>query len=212
MKIIICFLTLFALSSACASERPILNMHSEREARSLLRGQASESDIDTSLHVEDSPRLAAGSFNRKQGPQMRFTLDAQQSYAAGSPVAIRFTLENLTAEPLYVLKWYTPLEGIKGRIFKVTRDGVEVLYEGPMVKRANPVRDDYVRIGPGESVSVAVDLSVVYDLTKPGEYRAEFSGRIYDVAVEEKTLPRTMDKHQGIDLTGNAVTFRVSRP
>ncbi|MBI5827591.1 MAG: response regulator [Deltaproteobacteria bacterium] len=40
-----------------------LNMHSERPARSLLRGQASESDMDASLHVEDSPQLAAGSFN-----------------------------------------------------------------------------------------------------------------------------------------------------
>ncbi len=38
-------------------------MHSERKARSKLRGQASESDVDASLHVEDSPWLAAGSFN-----------------------------------------------------------------------------------------------------------------------------------------------------
>ncbi len=174
MKILICFLTVFALSSAYASERPV--------------------------------------FNRKQGPEMRFTLEARQSYVPGSPVSIRFTIENLTAGPLYVLKWYTPLEGIKGRIFKVTRDGAEVLYEGPMVKRANPVRDDYVRIGPGESVSVVVDLSMVYDLTKAGEYRVEFSGRVYDAAVEEKTLPRPMDKHQGVDVSGNAVTFRVSRP
>ncbi|MBI5902322.1 MAG: 2,3-bisphosphoglycerate-independent phosphoglycerate mutase [Deltaproteobacteria bacterium] len=38
-------------------------MHSERKAGGLPRGQASESDIDTSLHVEDSPRLGQrGSF------------------------------------------------------------------------------------------------------------------------------------------------------
>ncbi|MBI5902733.1 MAG: hypothetical protein HZB84_04520 [Deltaproteobacteria bacterium] len=42
-----------------------VNMHSEREARGLPRGQASESDMDTSLHVEDSPRQAAGSFNAR---------------------------------------------------------------------------------------------------------------------------------------------------
>ncbi|MBI5827555.1 MAG: hypothetical protein HZB22_07510 [Deltaproteobacteria bacterium] len=42
-----------------------VNMHSEREARSFLRGQASESDMDTSLHVEDSQRQAAGSFNAR---------------------------------------------------------------------------------------------------------------------------------------------------
>ncbi|MBI5903510.1 MAG: TIGR04282 family arsenosugar biosynthesis glycosyltransferase [Deltaproteobacteria bacterium] len=41
-----------------------MNMHSERPASGLTRGQASESDIDTPLHVEDSRGKAAGSFNK----------------------------------------------------------------------------------------------------------------------------------------------------
>ncbi|MBI5826315.1 MAG: chemotaxis protein CheW [Deltaproteobacteria bacterium] len=58
-----------------------MNMHSERPTRSLLRGQASESDIDTSLHVEDSPRLGPrGSFNGDkiviECDGARFALDA----------------------------------------------------------------------------------------------------------------------------------------
>ncbi|MBI5826823.1 MAG: dethiobiotin synthase [Deltaproteobacteria bacterium] len=41
-----------------------VNMHSERPALGLPRGQASESDIDASLRVEDSSGKAAGSFKR----------------------------------------------------------------------------------------------------------------------------------------------------
>ncbi len=39
-------------------------MHSEREAAEKPRGQASESDMDASLRVEDSRGKAAGSFNK----------------------------------------------------------------------------------------------------------------------------------------------------
>ncbi|MBI5826923.1 MAG: FixH family protein [Deltaproteobacteria bacterium] len=42
-----------------------MNMHSEREARGKPRGQASGSDMDTLLHVEDSRGKAAGSFKKR---------------------------------------------------------------------------------------------------------------------------------------------------
>lgn len=45
-----------------------LNIHSERPARGFLRGQASESEIDASLHVEDSLGKAAGSFKAYRMP------------------------------------------------------------------------------------------------------------------------------------------------
>lgn len=43
--------------------RPV-NMHGERPARGLPQGEASESDMDASLRVEDSSGKAAGSFKR----------------------------------------------------------------------------------------------------------------------------------------------------
>lgn len=50
-----------------------------------------------------------------------------------------FTLENLSDETVYVLKWFTPLEGLFGDIFRITRDSEEIPYTGPMVKRGDPV-------------------------------------------------------------------------
>jgi len=140
---------------------------------------------------------------------LNFKLEAEAGYAAIGAVDIKFTLENVSNEALYVLTWYTPLEGLKGKIFKVTRNGEEIPYEGRMIKRGNPAREDYVRIGPGETASATVDLSSGYDLGARGEYRVEFKGRIHDIAREGQPLPRTQDASQGMDVKGNAVAFRV---
>jgi hypothetical protein len=45
----------------------------------------------------------------------------------------------LASEGCYVLKWFTPLEGIGGDIFRVERDGAELPYHGKLVKRGPPV-------------------------------------------------------------------------
>lgn len=148
-------------------------------------------------------------IDQPQEAVLEYTLEAQAGFAAGQPVNIKFTLGNVSNETLYVLTWYTPLEGLKGKIFKVTRDGVEIPYEGRMVKRGNPVREDYVRIGPGESASATVDLSSGYNLSARGEYRVEFKGRIHDVAREGQPLPRAPDASQLMDVKGNAAAFRV---
>ncbi len=143
---------------------------------------------------------------------LRFRLTARETYTAGEPVTIGFSLQNLSGEPFRVLTWYTPLEGIWGSIFQVTRDGKEVPYQGPMAKRGDPDRDDYLLIRPATLASAEVDLSRGWDLSVPGTYRVEFTGRIHDVAREGEALPRPRDAHRGVDAKGDPVSFRVVRP
>jgi hypothetical protein len=140
---------------------------------------------------------------------LRFELEALPSYIAGEPVQITFVLENLTRRDVYVLTWYTPLEGLKGKILKVTRDGVEIPYEGRMIKRGEPGRKDYLHISPLESVSFVVDLTPAYDMNTPGDYHVEFIKRIHDFTFDEKTIPKKQAEHQGGDISGNAVSFRI---
>lgn len=140
---------------------------------------------------------------------LKFKLEARNSYIIGQPVPLTFTLENVTHKNVHVLIWYTPLEGINGKIFKVTRDGIEIPYEGRMVKRGNPVQQDYIHIKPSGSVSSTVDLALAFNMNIPGEYRVEFIKHIYDLTFDEKTLPRTRDEHQGVEVSGNSVTFRM---
>lgn len=141
---------------------------------------------------------------------LQYRLETGDSHVVGQAVILGFTLENLGDETLWILKWYTPLEGIAGKIFRVTRDGEDLPYQGLMVKRGDPRREDYVRLGPGESASQEVDLSEAYDLSLPGEYRVEFSGWIYDVVRDEAELPRVRDQHQRMEVPGDPVTFRLT--
>lgn len=84
---------------------------------------------------------------------LKYQLSASNSYVLGKPVIIKFTLYNLLDENIWVLTWYTPLEGLKGKIFLVTCNGKEIPYEGRMVKRGNPTQDDYIYIASKGSAS-----------------------------------------------------------
>ena len=112
-------------------------------------------------------------------------------------------------ENLWILKWYTPLEGMRGEIFQVNCDGKEIPYEGMMAKRGDPDRDSYVHIVPVGSVSEVVDLSGAYNIPVSNECQVKFKGRIYDVLNSEDRVPRRSDEHQGMDITGNVAAFRV---
>jgi len=51
-----------------------------------------------------------------------------------------------------------------------------------MVMRLAPGPDDWMQIGPGQSVSTVVNLSRVYDMSQPGTYTVQFS---YPLQVRE---------------------------
>jgi hypothetical protein len=148
----------------------------------------------------------------KASPKLRYRLFADKSYSAGKPITLGFRLENLTNKGLLILTWYTPLEGIKSRIFKVTCGGKEILYNGPMVKRAAPALEDYVRIGPKASISAKVDLSQAYSLPICSECLVEFEGRIHDIVHEDGTSQIEQGSQHGMDIMGNAASFRVVAP
>jgi hypothetical protein len=140
---------------------------------------------------------------------MRYGLTAEPGYLTGQPVLIRFTLENMTDGDLWVLTWYTPLEGLKGRIFDVTCDGAEIRYEGRMVKRGDPGGKDYVHIPPRGSVSAVVDLSETYSLPACRDCRVRFRGRIHDIVRAKESFPRKSDDHEGMVIEGNFISFRT---
>ena len=74
----------------------------------------------------------------------------------GDIVKIQFTLTNDSDVDLYVLKWYTPLEGIGGQIFRVERDGQAVPYTGILAMRGDPTPEGYQLLEAGQSASASV--------------------------------------------------------
>ena len=129
-------------------------------------------------------------------PDMACRLEAEPGAVAGGPVKVRFTLSNRGARAVRVLEWHTPLEGFWSDVFEVSRDGRKLAYEGPLMKRGDPVRDDYVEIAPGKSVSAVVDLAGPYDLRRAGTYRVAFTRGLMDVARENEAYPRGRDAHR----------------
>ena len=131
---------------------------------------------------------------------------------AGEPVMLRFGLRNPTAQPLAVLTWNTPLEGFFGNYLQVTRDGAEVLYTGPMVKRGDPDASSYVTVAPGGSAERQVELSLAYDMKVPGKYRVEMRGEALDVATPPSSVPRPREQHRAVPLQCPPVETVVAAP
>jgi hypothetical protein len=139
-------------------------------------------------------------------------LSVPPSVRAGEPVQLRFQLTNGTSKPLYVLTWRTPLEGLWGNDFQITRDGTEIPYQGPMRKRGDPRAEDYVTLAPGASVDASVELSLAYDMSQPGRYHIEFPGPLMDVARKQEDVPRSLDQLQPMPVSCPAVETTITTP
>ena len=143
-------------------------------------------------------------------PELACKLAAPARLAAGSPVEISFRLTNRTPAPVSVLRWYTPLEGVRGDIFRVTRGRRELPYEGPMMKRGDPSASDYVEIPAGKSVTGTADLSAAYGIREPGTYRVAFTRGLADVVRAGETSPRPRDAHRPRKLSCAAISIEVT--
>ena len=142
--------------------------------------------------------------------ELEATIEVPATLSSGEAVNLRFTLINNTDTRLYVLKWYTPLEGIAGKIFRVERDGQVIPYQGILAKRAAPPPEAYVLLEPGESVSAEVDLATAYDFSKAGEYTIEFlSPSISHVARTEAEMAKTVDDLKPVQIPSNTVTVQI---
>ena len=140
---------------------------------------------------------------------LTYRMQAQKRYDHSLPIKLGFSIENPSAKELWILKWYTPLEGIKSNIFEVVCDGVEIPYEGRMIKRGAPERDDYLRLGARSTEHVEVDLSSAYHFPAAKQCRVKFKGRIHDVVSDARQVPRAPADHSPADIDGDAVVFEV---
>jgi hypothetical protein len=130
----------------------------------------------------------------------------------GEPVQVTFRLTNPTAQPLFVLDWHTPLEGLLSNCLEVTRDGTEIPYQGPMFKRGNPEASDYVTLAPGGSAENTIEAQLAYDFSQPGTYRIAFRGPLMDVATQQAEVPRPLAQHRAVPVQCQAIETKISAP
>lgn len=138
------------------------------------------------------------------------TLEIAKEFPVGEPVILRFSLKNQGNSTLYVLTWYTPLEGPAGDIFTITRNCKEkVSYRGILAKRGQPAAEDYAAVEPGKTITAKIDLAKAYDLSKTGQYHVEFAGKLFDVAEKKQLAPRRQADHKMQTIACNSVDFEI---
>ncbi|MES1242629.1 MAG: M35 family metallo-endopeptidase [Acidobacteriota bacterium] len=129
---------------------------------------------------------------------LSITIESEKTFVADAePAVVRVTLRNDGAQELSVLRWQTPLEGMQSNLFEVLLDGRPVAYTGRLYKRAEPTAADYLRLAPGTSATVEVDLSRFYDLSRTGEYAVsyrfpEIASNVLHLAVERGERSRAL--------------------
>ncbi len=158
------------------------------------------------------PRATTVAGETVQAPETELgaSIEIPATLPSGEGVNLRFTLTNNTDTSLYVLKWYTPLEGLAGKLFYVERDGQAIPYQGILASRAAPPPDAYVLLDAGESVSAEVDLSTAYDFSQAGEYTIEFlSPRISHIARSETEMVKTVNDLGPVQMPSNRVTVEI---
>ncbi|WP_245767184.1 protease [Stigmatella erecta] len=143
-------------------------------------------------------------------PSLTCEMSVPPRLKVGVPVELRFKLSNPTSQTVYALKWHTPLEGLRNNFLEVSRDGTEVPYQGPMVKRADPSAEAYAPLAPGASQEAQVDVAMAYDFTRPGTYRIAFRGTLMDLGTSQADVPRKMDAFQSVELRCPAVETVLS--
>jgi hypothetical protein len=141
---------------------------------------------------------------------LRAIIEIPQSLPKGEPVKLQFFLINDSDGKLYVLNWFTPLEGLGGEIFRVKRDGVILPYQGPLASRVEPGPDSYTMLEAGEIVSAEVNLSTAYDFSTPGNYTVEFiSPEISHIAKTEAEMATTFDELGPVQIVTNKVELVI---
>lgn len=158
------------------------------------------------------PIEAAGADSSAGPSGLEAYLKVQNSVSQGSgePIMVDFLLVNHAQEALYLLKWYTPLEGIAGEIFQVTRDGQPIPYLGPLVSRGAPTPEAYIFLEPDKGVTAEVNIAQAYDFSQPGTYSIKFrSPRISHLARSEAEMATSLDELGPVNIPSKEVTLEV---
>jgi hypothetical protein len=115
---------------------------------------------------------------------------------AGDSVRMKFTVYNTADSVQHFCKWHTPFEPLMSKYLDVkAANGEEAQYQGAMAKRIMPPpADSYIAVKPGDSLSVDVNLTKGYAITKPGKYSVSYVGQNMSGLVVKDSVAFTYGK------------------
>ena len=100
------------------------------------------------------------------------------TYKVGERVKCRFDITNTQDNDYFILKWNTPLEGVKSSCLSITKDGKTLSYDGVKIRRGVPNSDNFILIHGGSTLSTNIDLSYAYAINTTGMYTVQFQSEL----------------------------------
>jgi peptidyl-Lys metalloendopeptidase len=119
--------------------------------------------------------------------QVSLTLE-KSAFAADESILVNVSISNPTRSEVRILRWFTPLDGVKEDLFRVTVYGKTVEYIGADYKRPAPTDKDYITLKPGESIDTTVDLAGFYDFSESGYYQVEYNAESLNLFTNQPNM------------------------
>lgn len=142
--------------------------------------------------------------------QLECDIHAAGSFELGHPVRVTGTLRNTGPNAVWVLRWNTFLDGMRGDFLTLTRSGQVLRYEGIRILRRDARQQSYVRIPAGGSVSGEVDASRAYPIDRAGDMTATFHLNIQDAFEEgQAQAPRHPASRQHVEVRSAETILRI---
>ena len=114
---------------------------------------------------------------------------ADRTTVSEQDVMVNVTFTNIGDSPIQLVRWYLPEGELDGQLFMLSRDGQDVPYVGPLVKRGSMTNQDLMTLLPGESAQRTVELSSAYDMSASGVYSIRYA--VVGTSVFANTQPRS---------------------
>ena len=121
-------------------------------------------------------------------------------------VLCRFYFQNTADEDYYILEDNTPLEGLRYPYLSISQGDKVIEYQGIHVSRMAPIKDSYVLIEAGKTItSPVVDLTSSYKFDSDGIYTIEYTKPFVYISdaemsnvEEDDILPYTAPLHSAL--------------
>ncbi|HEY0176199.1 MAG TPA: protease [Pedobacter sp.] len=121
--------------------------------------------------------VSSPAAEQSQGKPLFATMQIKDN--SKDQVKLKFTVYNQADSVQHFCKWHTPFEPLMSKYLEIKdENGEEAAYQGPMAKRMMPPpADSYLKVNPGDSLSVDVDVSKGYAIKKAGKYTISYTGQ-----------------------------------
>ncbi|WP_316753713.1 M35 family metallo-endopeptidase [Pedobacter gandavensis] len=151
--------------------------------------------------------------------ELDINIYALDAYKKDEEANLIFEIKNISNQVVQILKWNTPLEGIISPCLIVKSGNKVIPYDGMMVKRGKPGKEDFMTLEPDQSVSNRIDLSRAYDLKGHENIKVNFDPKAFSYfpdrsltrALEEAVAAtHPLDTYKTFQLSIKPATFKIA--